>query len=128
MIGKSTEAKRWLARKIDESISEGVGLLCQVMPRPRIPVSHLGGAPELERKFRLMEVVRRTMRERRFSLRTQEAYAGWIRRYIQFYGRRHPADLDAADVAAFLSDLTVRLSDYCVSPTGSLSPFFTEAD
>ncbi len=79
------------------------------MPRPPIPVSHLGGAPEPERKFRLMEVVKRTMRERRFSLRTQEAYAGWIRRYIKFYGRRHPADLDAADVAAFLSDLTVRL-------------------
>lgn len=79
------------------------------MPIPPIPVSHLRGGPDPERKFRLMEIVGRTMRERRFSPRTQEAYAGWIRRYILFHGRRHPADLDAADVAAFLSDLTVRL-------------------
>ncbi|HUQ48938.1 MAG TPA: integron integrase [Gemmatimonadaceae bacterium] len=54
-----------------------------------------------------MEIVGRAMRERRFSPRTQEAYRGWIRRYIEFHGRRHPKDLDAADVAAFLSNLAV---------------------
>jgi integron integrase len=76
---------------------------------PPIPESHLGRTPEPERKIRFMEIVRRRMRERRFSPRTQEAYADWIRRYIKFHGRRHPADMDAADVAAFLSDLAVRL-------------------
>ena len=48
------------------------------------------------------------MRERHYSRRTEEAYVAWIRRYILFSGRRHPADLDAADVRAFLSDLAVR--------------------
>jgi integrase len=55
-----------------------------------------------------MEVVRRAMRERRFSERTIEAYTSWIRRYIEFHGRRHPRDMDAEDVSAFLSDLAVK--------------------
>jgi integron integrase len=78
------------------------------MPSPLIPLSHLNGPAEPERKFRLMEIVRRVMRERRYSPRTEEAYTAWIRRYILFSGRRHPADLDTADVSAFLSDLAVR--------------------
>lgn len=78
------------------------------MPRPLIPATHLRRAAEPERKHRLMEIVRREMLERRYSPRTQEAYAGWIRRYILYSGRRHPADLDVVDVRAFLSDLAVR--------------------
>lgn len=77
------------------------------MPLPPIPFSHLNGPSDPERRFRLMEIVGRTMRERRFSPRTREAYGGWIRRYIEFHGRRHPRDLDAADVAEFLSNLVV---------------------
>jgi len=77
------------------------------MARPVIPLSHLGPEPEPERKYRLMEQVRFAMRAKRFSVRTQEAYSGWIRRYIIFHGRRHPSDLDEADVGRFLSDLAV---------------------
>src|SRR6266550_1119865 len=78
------------------------------MPCPLIPLSHLKGPADPELRFRLMEIVRRVMRERRYSARTEEAYAAWIRRYILFSGRRHPADLDAEDVGAFLSDLAVQ--------------------
>jgi integron integrase len=77
------------------------------MPNGRVPLAHLNGPPEPERKFRLMEIVRRALRERRYSVRTQEVYEAWIRRYIVFSGRRHPADLDEKDVSAFLSDLAV---------------------
>lgn len=77
------------------------------MPHPLVPLAHLQRASEPERKFRLMEVVRRAMRERRYSARTEEAYTAWIRRFIVFGGRRHPADLDETDVRAFLSDLAV---------------------
>jgi integron integrase len=77
------------------------------MPNGRVPLNHLNASPEPERKYRLMEMVRRAMREQRYSLRTQEAYEAWIKRYIVFNGRRHPADLDEADVRAFLSDLAV---------------------
>jgi integron integrase len=78
------------------------------MSPPLIPLSHLNAPAEPERKYRLMEMVRRAMRERRYSARTEEAYIAWIRRYILFSGRRHPVDLDVTDVQAFLSDLAVR--------------------
>src|SRR6266550_3322824 len=78
------------------------------MPRPSIPLIHLSGPPEPERRLRFMEIVRRVLREHRYSQRTQEAYVGWIRRYILHRGRRHPGDLDVVDVRAFLSDLAVR--------------------
>jgi integron integrase len=78
------------------------------MSFPQIPLNHLGTTPEPARKYRFMEKVRRILAEQRYSRRTQHAYALWVRRYILFHGRRHPIDLDAEDVRAFLSDLTVR--------------------
>ena len=54
-----------------------------------------------------MEVVRRTMRERRYSPRTEAAYCHWIVAYIRFHRRRHPRELDADAVRAFLSHLAV---------------------
>jgi site-specific recombinase XerD len=77
------------------------------MARPLVPRSHLDGPPEPERRLRFMGVVRRRLQERRYATRTIAAYIAWIRRYIYFHGRRHPADLGAAEVAAFLSDLAV---------------------
>ena len=54
-----------------------------------------------------MEVVRRKLRERRYSRRTEEAYVHWIRRYVVFHGRRHPGELGPEAVRRFLSDLAV---------------------
>ena len=54
---------------------------------------------------RLIPEVRRTMRLLHYSHRTEEAYIGWIRRFVKFSGMRHPATLSAADVRAFLSSL-----------------------
>jgi integron integrase len=75
--------------------------------RPLIPLSHLNDVPNPDRQFRLMEIVRRTLRERRYSRRTEEAYVHWIRRYVVESGRRHPKDLDESDVRRFLSALAV---------------------
>lgn len=47
------------------------------------------------------------MRLRHYSLRTERAYTGWIKRYILFHGKRHPASMGAAEVTAFLSHLAV---------------------
>lgn len=77
------------------------------IPLPLIPASHLYGPPEPERRLRLMEVVRRRLRERRYTRRTEEAYVHWIRRYIAFHGRRHLRDLGPEAVRQFLSDLAV---------------------
>jgi hypothetical protein len=54
-------------------------------------------------KLRLREQVREVMRYRHNSLRTEEAYWHWIRRYILFHGKRHPKDMAAAEVRMFLS-------------------------
>ena len=73
------------------------------MPLPPIPRTHLEGPPDPARKYRLLELVRRRMRELRYRPRTIEAYVFWIRRYVVFHGRRHPRDLGREDVVRFLS-------------------------
>jgi len=56
---------------------------------------------------RLLDQVRETIRRRYYSRRTEEAYVHWIKRFIYFTGKRHPATLGEAEVTAFLSDLAV---------------------
>jgi integron integrase len=56
----------------------------------------------------LLKAITAAMRARKYSHRTQEAYIGWIRRFIRFHGRRHPAKLGEAHVREFLNDLAVR--------------------
>jgi len=63
-----------------------------------------GGTPSPK----LLDRVRAAMRLRHFSARTEEAYLGWIRRYIRFHGVRHPGEMGARDVSAFLTHLAVR--------------------
>ena len=48
------------------------------------------------------------LRTRHYSPRTEEAYVGWIRRYIRFHGMQHPTGLDAGDVRDFVSSLAIR--------------------
>jgi integrase len=62
------------------------------------PVYHPGSP-------RLLDRVRTAMRTRHMSGRTEEAYVSWIRRYILFHGKRHPATLGAKEVTRFLSSL-----------------------
>jgi integron integrase len=51
--------------------------------------------------------VREAIRKRHFSIRTEEAYVHWTKRFILFHGKRHPAQLGESDVAAFLSHLAI---------------------
>ena len=59
------------------------------------------------RKSGLLEEVRRRLRARHYSLRTEQAYVAWIRQFILVNGRRHPRTLGGAEVTAFLSSLAV---------------------
>jgi len=56
---------------------------------------------------RLLDRVRTAIRLRHYSLRTEEAYVGWIRRYIHFHKLRHPNEMGNLEVVEFLSDLAV---------------------
>ncbi len=54
---------------------------------------------------RLLDRVRESIRLRHYSLRTEEAYVHWIRRFILYHGKRHPAEMGHEEVRAFLSYL-----------------------
>jgi integron integrase len=56
----------------------------------------------------LLDCVRDAIRLKHYSPRTEEAYVGWIRRFIIFHGKRHPRELGEAEVTAFLSKLASR--------------------
>jgi integron integrase len=55
----------------------------------------------------LFAVTRERMRTRHFALRTEQAYLQWLRRYVEFHGRRHPRELGPAQLEQFLSHLAV---------------------
>ena len=61
--------------------------------------------PHTARAPRLLVQVREAIRRRNYSYRTEEAYVQWIRRFIYFSGKRHPLELGAAEVTAFLNHL-----------------------
>ena len=54
---------------------------------------------------KLLELVRQALRLRHYSPRTERAYCGWVVRFVRFHGMRHPSELGAADVEAFLEHL-----------------------
>lgn len=56
---------------------------------------------------RLLETMRHSLRARHYSIRTEEVYLRWVRRYIAFNGRRHPREMGKEEVTAFLTDLAV---------------------
>jgi integron integrase len=60
---------------------------------------------ETPKKPRLLELVRDAIRRRHYSRRTEETYVHWIKRFIYFSGRRHPAEMGAQEVTAFLNHL-----------------------
>lgn len=64
-------------------------------------------APGGERPRKLLDQVRDAIRVRHYSLRTERSYVAWVRRYILFHGKRHPAQMGGAEVTAFLSALAV---------------------
>ena len=51
--------------------------------------------------------MRARLRVRHYSLRTEQVYIGWVLRFIRFHGRRHPREMGAPEVEAFLSALAV---------------------
>jgi len=62
-------------------------------------------ASDAKRTSRLLDAVRERIRYRHFSDRTEEVYLGWERRYIGFHGRRHPREMGAPEIEAFLNHL-----------------------
>jgi integron integrase len=60
------------------------------------------------RSPRLLDQLRERIRYLHYSLRTEEAYVHWVRAFVRFSGLRHPREMGAAEVQAFLSELVAR--------------------
>ncbi len=67
-----------------------------------------GSVPGQHQPPKLLDRVRIAIRTRHYSLRTEEAYVGWIRRFIFFHNKRHPAEMGEPEINAFLSGLAVK--------------------
>jgi hypothetical protein len=57
-------------------------------------------------KPKLLDRVREVLRTRHYSRRTEESYIAWIRRYIFFHGKRHPAEMGGPEVSRGFSVLS----------------------
>ena len=56
---------------------------------------------------KLLDRLRAACRVRHYSLRTEDCYADWVKRFILFHGKRHPREMGAAEINAFLTHLAV---------------------
>lgn len=70
---------------------------------------------------RLLEQVRERIRVKHYSLRTEQAYLRWIKRYILFHDKRHPRDMGKREVEAFLGMLAVERNASAATQTQALS-------
>ena len=58
-------------------------------------------------KPRLMDRARDAIRSRHYSIRIEQCYLDWIKRFILFHGKKHPADMGEVEITAFLTNLAV---------------------
>ena len=67
----------------------------------------MAGTPHFKTDSPFLNEVTQAIRVRHYSIRTEKAYVGWIRRFILFHGKRHPATMGASEVGEFLTHLAV---------------------
>jgi len=59
------------------------------------------------RSPKLLDQVRQAIRLKHYSIRTEQAYVGWIKRFILFHNKRHPKNMGTPEVTAFLTHLAI---------------------
>jgi integron integrase len=72
-------------------------------------------------KPKLLDQMRQALRVRHYSIRTEEAYVCWARRFILFHKKRHPREMAEKEVNAFLSHLAVDRKVSASTQTQALS-------
>lgn len=72
-------------------------------------------------KQKLLHEVRSVLRTRHLSLRTEQAYVQWIRRFIIFHNKRHPLEMGESEIRQFISDLAVNAKISASTQTVALS-------
>ncbi len=61
-----------------------------------------------KQQVKLLDRVRHRIRLKHYSIRTEQAYVSWIKRYIHFHNMKHPKDMGEMEIEEFLTDLATR--------------------
>ncbi len=61
-----------------------------------------------KQQIKLLDRVRHKIRLKHYSIRTEQAYVSWIKRYIHFHNMKHPKDMGEMEIEEFLTDLAAR--------------------
>jgi len=61
----------------------------------------------MQKKKKLLDIVRDKIRFKHYSMKTEQSYIGWIKRYIFFHNKRHPKDMRKVEIEQFLTWLAV---------------------
>ena len=107
-----------LSDRVDNPACYAYLLIVQGLPvqYPVSPMDTPNGSRSPERPPRLLDQLRDRIRLKHYSRRTEQAYVQWVKRYIYFHGKRHPAELGKAEVEAFLTSLAVERNDQAHPP------------
>jgi len=79
--------------------------MSNVVKHPKTPVDHTSGAAA---KPMLLDEVRARIRRLNYSIRTEDTYVDWVRRFVLLHGKRHPRAMGAAEIEAFLKHLATQ--------------------
>jgi Phage integrase, N-terminal SAM-like domain len=74
-------------------------LISANQPAPAVSAASSSAKPKL------LDQVRHGIDTRHYSYMTEKAYVGWIKRFIFFHNKRHPAEMGEAEIGQFLSSL-----------------------
>ena len=80
-----------------DSLQQQASVACESTPTQATP----------QQPPRLLDQLRERLRALHYSIRTEQVYVDWTRRFILYHGKRHPRDMGAAEVEAFLTHLAV---------------------
>ena len=68
---------------------------------------YVNGNHQQKKPKKLLDRAKEILRRKHYSIRTEEAYIGWMARYIHFHHKRHPKDMGAPEIEVLLAHLAV---------------------
>ncbi len=76
---------------------------------------------ETQPKKKLLDQVRDVLRLKHYSIRTEESYLNWIKRFILFHHKRHPLEMGAPEIESFLTHLATHANVAASTQTQAFS-------
>jgi integron integrase len=110
MKKKEQKRTRWMPGELEEWGRASMGVTSSIVAEE--PPSD---------KPKLLDRVRSLLRVKRYSIRTEEAYVGWIRRFIFFHKKRHPMDMGETEISEFLTHLAAERNVAAATQNQALS-------